>query len=315
MEEAANLTDRDGIEILDPQNEKVPYGTTVLDEGSKDVAIYKMLENYVDFVRARTVEQLQNSGLIGRNTFERIAIKAGGGYYLYYRLVQRGKQATIAVDLDTPFHAVNAYQFGENLDLLRDAFPIFLGCIANTKAKVPNVPRMVQIHDINGNHRWTLMIDLDVPAIKGSKKVGKLVPSSDWIFSKKSVAILLSHPICTDAIKKLDTVAFRILDEANAYHRRGGKYLKALKIGLKRDIEKALSNPVQFTRLLVIPVLGALGVIPNAIDEQSFILDLFEASWEANFPVELQGFVKDGQELFEVAEAYTNEDSSFDDWP
>lgn len=316
--ESKDLQQRGGTNELLPTNAANPYGLAVLDQDTEDAAVYKLIDGQVEFVRIRSLQQLEAQGVKGTGLVSRLISRlnrwvsrmVGGpisGWYLYYRLIRRGRKATLAVDLHNATSCIDDDQFQRNLDLLAEAFPTFVGAVANSKARVERAPLMGRIAGDQAERRWTLMLDFDMPEVKVSELNFKLNPHENWITSKLAVAVLLSQPSTVEIIKRLDKVAAAIYREASHYHGIfANKQYKALKIGLKRDIARLRSDPIRLTYFLVRPLLGIIGMIsddtPDLSDSDGSDLVL---------PVELHGSIADGTELIKAADALSPPDHPF----
>lgn len=266
-------TDQWGEIVVDPESTS-PFGITFLgvdppeqwpDPGSdEDIALSELGVRYmvaedgtVDFYRVRTLQTLQKSGEIDKFRCQLASENGILGYWHQYKLVRRGQKALIAIDVHPPYADITDQVLSDYPDIIADAFPMFIACLANSKTRVPGSAMMGKIPDGSGQTRWTLLVDVDIhPSTTHWYPVD---PTAEWNKSTESIASILAQSQIGEAVTQIDRVAYSMVADAHRYFNMpGAKQWVSLKASARRSWAHAKKDPVGMTLLIIRPLLGII---------------------------------------------------------
>lgn len=218
----------------------------------------------VDFYRVRTLRTLGKSGEIDNFRCQLASENGILGYWQQYKLVRRGQKALIAIDAHPPYADITDKVLREYPDLIADAFPMFIACLANAKARAPGAAMMGKIPDGSGQTRWTLLVDVDIhPSTTHWFPVD---PTAEWNKSTESIASVLAQPQMREAVTQIDRVAYSMIADAHRYFNMpGAKQWVALKANARRDWAHIKKDPIGMTLLVIRPLLGIIDDLDSPI--------------------------------------------------
>lgn len=185
------------------------------------------------------------------------------GYWHNYKLIRRGRKATLAANIDSLYNVVTEETLRSDPDVIAAAFPTFVARLANAKTQAPGLPMAGHIPDDSGNRFWTLLVDFDTPTID---KPFHLSPDIDWTSSRRSLIALFTHPVMGKATRDIDATAYALLDDARKYFMNPlRKRWIAYKCGVRRDWRRLRRDPIGLTILTIGPLLGLVDAAEDTL--------------------------------------------------